>query len=162
MTDRELHHLVEDRHLFRRLYEPLRRYAAVVAGPGIDPDDLVQESLVRRLSIGPLSELEHPGAYLRRSMLNIEMNRKRSAGRRERRELLASVPVAESPGYPSDLADLAGLDPKDRVLLFLHEVEGWTYAEIGEEMGEAEPTLRGRAVTARKKLKKNLSMEDQR
>jgi DNA-directed RNA polymerase specialized sigma24 family protein len=41
-----------DARLVREIYVALRRFASVVAPPGIDPDDLVQEALARRLRIG--------------------------------------------------------------------------------------------------------------
>ena len=41
--------------IFADLYPSLRRFAAVVGSVDIDPDDLVQDALVRALRRGPLA-----------------------------------------------------------------------------------------------------------
>ena len=56
-----------DAEVFDALYPALRRFAAVVGGLEVDPDDLVQEAVARALRRGPLGELDNPGAYLRRA-----------------------------------------------------------------------------------------------
>ena len=61
----------DDDQLFARLYPSLRRFAAVVAPREIDPDDLLQEATARALRRGPLGRLDHPEAYLRRTMVNL-------------------------------------------------------------------------------------------
>ena len=66
------------------IYPPLRRFAAVVAPVDLEPDDLLQEALVSVLRSRRLSELDHPGAYLRKTVLNVAVSHNRRMGRRRR------------------------------------------------------------------------------
>ena len=70
-----------EREIIEALYQPLRRYAGVVGSVDVDPDDLVQEAFLRVLRKGPLSGLANPGAYLRRTIVNIASNERRRLGR---------------------------------------------------------------------------------
>lgn len=49
----------------------------------VEPDDLVQEALVRTLRKGPISDLDNPLAYLRTTIANLASNQRRSLGREE-------------------------------------------------------------------------------
>ena len=53
----------KDRALLDDLYPSLRRFAAVVGPAEVEPDDLVQEALLRVLERGPLGRLDNPTAY---------------------------------------------------------------------------------------------------
>lgn len=147
-----------DAEVFRSIYPLLRRFAAVTASQDVDPDDLVQEALAATLARGPLSGLDHPAAYLRRCIINLESNHRRSRSRARTRERLSGIPAIEHPIYPSDLDDLAALEPRQRAILYLFEVEGWPFARIAELLDEDEATVRRRATTARRQLK--LSIEE--
>lgn len=148
--------------VFRELYPRLRRFAAVVGAAESDPDDLVQEALARTLELDAAGSVEHLEAYLRRCVVNIESNRRRGSGRRQRREQLVADPESSgSASYPSDLADLDRLDPTDRAVLYLREVEMWSYAEIGELLGVSDSTVRGRASTARRSLRHLMTIDEE-
>jgi DNA-directed RNA polymerase specialized sigma24 family protein len=69
--------LLEESQLFEQLYPPLRRFAAVVAPREVDPDDLLQEAAARVLTKHRLTELNQPGVYLRRTMVNLASNHRR-------------------------------------------------------------------------------------
>jgi len=146
-------HADEDGRLFTELYHPLRRFAAVVGPIEVDPDDLVQEAVTRVLERHPLAELDHPGAYLRKTMLNLASNHRRRLGRL-RTAVVRIGAGAESAGdaYPSDLADLLRLPPKERAVLYLSEVEGYRFAEVGRMLGCSEVAARKRALRARRRL----------
>ncbi|MGD2103337.1 MAG: sigma factor, partial [Acidimicrobiia bacterium] len=73
-----------ERELIRQLYPALRRIAAVAGPVDVEPDDLVQEALVRTLGSRGLAELDNPLAYLRRVIVNLASNQRRSAGRRRK------------------------------------------------------------------------------
>jgi DNA-directed RNA polymerase specialized sigma24 family protein len=124
----------DDRSILEYLYPRLRRFAAVVGARDADPDDLVQEAMVRALRRGPIADLDDPTAYLRRTILNLVLNERRSAARHRRAVgrlgAHASDPVV--PSYPSDVDDLLRLAPDVRAVLFLAEVEGHSYARIGD------------------------------
>lgn len=148
-----------DRDLIRDLYPSLRRFAAIVAPPEIEPDDLVQESLYRALRVGPLDRLTHPKAYLRRAIINALSNHRRRAGR-QRAALARLVPDrAHYDTYPTDVADLLRLPPKARAVLYLRVIEDSSYAEIGAVLGCREVTARAMVSRARRRLKDLLSEE---
>ena len=150
-----------DREVIRDLYPSLCRFAAIVAPPETEPEDLVQESLYRALRRGRLVDLEHPAAYLRRAILNLVSNQARSAGRL-RRALSRMVPedgCADS--YPSDVQDLLRLPPQARAVVFMREVEGRSYAEIASAVGCREATARATAARSLRRLRELLSEEAQ-
>lgn len=150
-----------DATLFERLYPSLRRFAAVTDVDG-DPDDLVQEAVARTLRIHRLGELDDPGAYLRRTIVNLASNRRRGLARlrlavarlgRDEEER------ATAPEYDSDLSDLHRLAPDDRALLYLVVVEDRTYADAAAQLGITEQAARARASRARRRLRADLEGE---
>ncbi len=144
----------EEDELFRTLYPSLRRFAAVVGPYEVDPDDLVQDAVTRVLAKGPLTALDHPGAYLRRTILNLAKDRRRGFARW--RSAAArhgeAAPVAEDT-YPSDLSVLLGLEPGDRAVLFLAFVEGLSFEEVASSLGCTPAAARQRATRARRRLR---------
>lgn len=145
--------------LFVRLYPGLRRFAAVVGSFDVEPDDLVQEALVQALRRHPLTEYVDLGAYLRRTIVNLASNRRRSLGRR-RMALLRLRPSAEpEPDYPSDLSDLLRLPAQTRALLYLVDVEGTPFADAAAAVGCSEAAARARASRAHRKLRHDMSEE---
>jgi RNA polymerase sigma factor (sigma-70 family) len=119
----------------------------------MDPDDLLQEAVARVLRRRRLADLDQPDAYLRRTMVNLASNERRSFAR-ERRALARLGASAETGGdsYPSDINELLTLPPRERAALYLAEVEGYRYAEIGDLLGCSEAAARKRAMRARRHL----------
>jgi DNA-directed RNA polymerase specialized sigma24 family protein len=153
---------LDDGEIFAELYPSLRRFAAVVRPVEEDADDLVQEALVRTLSIGQLSDLDEPAAYLRKAILRIAANRRRSLGRR-RRWLTATATLAPTsyvPSYPSALDDLRRLDARERAVLYLSVVEGRPHREIASILGCSEEAARTRASRAMRRLRAALQDEE--
>jgi DNA-directed RNA polymerase specialized sigma24 family protein len=152
-----------DRAIVTALYPSLRRFAAVVGPIEVDPDDLVQEALYRSLRIAPLTSLDDPGAYVRRSIVRLAANERRRLGRR--RLAMARLASRDHGGgtgdaYPSDLSDLLRLEPEDRAVLWLAEVEGASYAEVAAVLGCTEGAARTKASRARRRLRDAMG-EDQ-
>jgi RNA polymerase sigma-70 factor (ECF subfamily) len=150
-----------DAVIVRELYPRLRRFAAVVGFPVVEPDDLVQEVLERTLRVSPLHVLEDPFSYLRRAIVNRAANARRSTRRQGRafaRLTRSAEPTVES--YPSDLAMLAAIAPDVRAVLYLAEVEGRPYAEIGDLLGCSETAARTRAARGRRALRSVLEAGD--
>jgi RNA polymerase sigma-70 factor (ECF subfamily) len=146
--------------LFERLYPGLRRFAAVAAPVGTDPDDLVQEAVARTLRRHQLTDLEDASAYLRRAIVNLAANQRRGLARwRVAAGRLVRSEEGAMPEYSSDLTDLLRLAPEARALLFLVEVEGHSYAEAAEALGIGEEAARARALRARRKLR--IDLEDE-
>jgi DNA-directed RNA polymerase specialized sigma24 family protein len=142
----------------RSLYEPLRRYAAVVGRYDVDPDDLVQEAFARVLS-APTAHVRDTRAYLRRTILNLAINERR----RTRRATVAYARVAADDGdadsYPSELADLMRVEPRVRGLLYLVEVEGEAIGVAADAVGMAAPAARMALTRARRRLRDELNEE---
>ena len=142
-----------DAALVSELYPGLRLFASVVAPAGEDPNDLVQEALLRTLRQGSLSRLEHPGAYLRTAIYHVAV----SARRRWAAEHNAVVQVVPTPVLPDDpwqVEELLRLPPKARAVLYLHVVEGLTYAEVGHQLGCSAASARKTASRATRRLRR--------
>jgi DNA-directed RNA polymerase specialized sigma24 family protein len=146
-----------ERELIRALYPALRRIAAVAGSVEIEPDDLVQEALVRILRKGSISDLDNPLAYLQKAIVNLASNQRRSLGRR--RKAVARLSVEESwlPSYPADIEAILDLPPRHRAILYLVEVEGVPYAEAADQLGMT--TMAARAMASRAREKARLAME---
>jgi RNA polymerase sigma-70 factor (ECF subfamily) len=149
-----------DDELFEQLYPALRRWASVTGPPGVEPDDLVQEAVARTLRHHTLSELDDPGAYLRRTIVHLAANQRRGMARWRR--AVARIDRDEegrAPEYTSDLTDLLRLPPEARALLYLVVVEGQSYAEAACVLGISEEAARTRASRARRRLRLDMQEE---
>ena len=145
--------------LFARIYPGLRRFAAASGPLECDPDDLVQEAVARTLRHHSLTDLDNPAAYLRRAIVNLASNERRSRAR-GRAAAARVMPADGLPAhYASDLADLMRLEPADRALLYLVEVEGSTYREAADAVGISEEAARARASRARRRLRVDIEGE---
>ena len=148
-----------DRDVIRDLYPSLCRFAAIVGPPETEPEDLVQESLYRVLRRGRLTDLEYPTAYLRRAILNLASNQRRTAGRLQRAVTRLGPEAGCDDSYPSDLQDLLSLPAQTRAVVFMREVEGRSFAEIAVAVGCRESTARATATRGRRRLRELLSEE---
>ena len=150
----------DDDQLFARIYPTLRRFAAVVAPRETDPDDLLQEATARALRAGPLSRLDNPEAYLRRAMVNLASNERRRLGRwRGARGRLGGEETAPT-SYPSDVSDLMALPVEARAVLWLADVEGWSFDQVAQLLGCSPDAARARASRARWTLRHLIEGQD--
>ena len=149
-----------DEDIVRDLYPGLRRFAAVVAPPDADPNDLVQEALVRTLRRGPLTGLDHPGAYLRKAVLNEAAGLRRRFVRR-RTALARLGPRPETPvEFSWDVEELLRLPPKERAVLYLNVIEGRPFDEIAGILGGSAASLRMTATRARRRLRRTFEEQE--
>jgi RNA polymerase sigma-70 factor (ECF subfamily) len=144
------------------LYPSLRRFAAIAAPSDLDPDDLLQEAMVAVLRARRLSDLDHPAAYLRKTILALAAGHSRRMGRRRfaLNRYSASADAVAAPDYPSDLADLNQLSPRERSALYLHEIEGYRFAEIATMLGCSEAAAKKAGSRARRRLAAALTAEE--
>lgn len=149
-----------DADLIRDLYPKLRRFAATVGPSEIDPDDLVQEALMKAIQHQPLSSLDHPSSYLWKVICNLAKDHHRRLGRRRHALGRLGPPENINPQYPSDLDELERLTPKARAVLYLHDVDGYRFSEIAELLGANEASLRRTASRARRSLRKAILEEE--
>ncbi len=149
-----------DDEVFRTVYEKLRRVAAVAAPPEVEPEDLLQEALVETLRRHHLADLDHPAAYMRRVIVSLASNHRRRRMPKWRAErLLIASGGKNKDHYPSDLSELMWLSPRQRAVLYLSEIEGYKFEEIGEILGCSAPAARMSATRARRRLRSVLMGE---
>lgn len=145
---------------FRRFYDetsrPLWAYLARASGSAALADDLLQEAYYRllRSRFEPASEL-HRRNYLFRIATNLLRDHFRSPRRRE----VALEEPSPSPAHGAriearrDLSRaLEGLKPRERQLLWLAHVEGYSHREVAEAMNLKPASVRLLVFRARRRL----------
>lgn len=147
-----------ERELITSLYPSLRKIAAVAGSVDVEPDDLVQEALMRTLRRGPLSDLDNALAFLQKTIVNLASNQRRSLSRR--RKALGRLFTEEGwvPSYPADIEAILDLPPRQRAILYLVEVEDVPYAEAAERLGMTTVAARAMANRARKRARAGLEV----
>jgi RNA polymerase sigma-70 factor (ECF subfamily) len=157
-----------DEEAFRLLYRrhTPRLYAVAVrlsGGRNADADDVVQEAWVR--AARRLSSFEWRSAlptWLTSIVVRCGLERLR-ARRPDRNVPLDAVAAsmavrATDPAVALDLeAAIASLPDGYRVAVVLHDIEGWSHAEIARTLGIAEGTARSQLFHARRQLRATLS-----
>ncbi len=131
----------------------------MVGSVDVEPDDLVQEALIRTLQKGPISDLNNPLAFLRKTIVNLASNQRRSLGRRRKALSRLSTEEGWMPSYPTDIEALLDLHPRQRAILYLVEVEDVPYAEAAEQLGMTTEAARAMATRARKKARAALEVQ---
>jgi len=147
-----------ERELITSLYPSLRKIAAVAGSFDVEPDDLVQEALIRVLRKGPISDLDNPLAFLRKTIVNLASNQRRSLGRKRIALGRLSIEEGWSPSYPADIEAILDLPPRHRAILYLVEVEDVPYAEAAEQLGMTTAAARAMANRARKRARAALGV----
>ncbi len=142
-----------EREIIESLYGPLRRYAGAVGSADVEPDDLVQEAFLQVLRRDSLRELTNPGAYLRRTIVNLASNERRRLGRLRRALPRLAEEEEVEDVVASNVDELLALAPRARAVLFLSAVEGYSFQDVGEMVGVSEAAARKIASRARRKLR---------
>jgi RNA polymerase sigma-70 factor (ECF subfamily) len=155
-----------DEETFRLFYQqtarPLWSYLARIAGDRRHADDLLQETYYRFLRASATFESdEHRQRYLFRIATNLSRDFRRRA---DTRAVMVSVEDSEvgvdprqdgeaSPESRLDVARaLTQLRPRERSLLMLAYVQGWSHAEIAQSLGLKTASLKAMLWRARRKL----------
>jgi RNA polymerase sigma-70 factor (ECF subfamily) len=154
-------------------YETLYRTAYRLTRSVHDAEDMAQEVCIRAFPrLGELEGLEYPRGWLLKVLYNLYVD---STRRYERLHVVSSETVAlgerssDEPG-PPELAERSFeqqrldrawqfLDRDQRLLLALHDVEGYTLQELMTMTGQKEGTLKSRLHRARVRLGKLLQRE---
>ncbi|MCP3977135.1 MAG: sigma-70 family RNA polymerase sigma factor [bacterium] len=153
-----------DAAIVRELYPTLRRFAGVVAPWHMDPDDVLHGSLVKVLQTPRFDRIDDPAAYLRRAIVNhVRSELRRSKTQRAALTRLSASETHQAPtSFPSDVAELMRLRPTERAVLFLHDVERYSFSEVAEMVGISAGHARMVASRARRRLRAELLEEDGR
>lgn len=142
----------------RALYEPLRRFAAVVGRWDVDPDDLVQDAYTKVLRRSQ-AEIRDLGPYLRKTIANLASDGRRRDRRAESARQRLGTSAAATDDYPSDLDDLMRLPQRVRALLYLVEIERCPIASAADVVGISGANARVALMRARRRLRSELDAE---
>ena len=166
---------------FERLVRPhfdrLHRLAWRLAGAKAEAEDLFQELLVKAFSkLDDLVEVDEPGAWLCRVMYNLFIDERRRFARRriqtvEESQLagngLEGLPGGDDPARDSERLEkirrldraLAQLSDEHRVVVLLHDSEGYKLEEIQSLIDVPIGTIKSRLHRARARLREILAAD---
>lgn len=168
-------------HAFERLVRPhfdrLYRLAWRLAGSKAEAEDLFQELLLKAYGLlDQLAHIDQPGPWLGRILYNLFIDERRRFTRRRMQlvgegELpgdgLAGLPGPADPALDSQRWEtirrldraLAMLSTEHRVVVLLHDTEGYTMEEIQELTGVPLGTVKSRLHRARAQLREILEKD---
>lgn len=152
--------------LVRRYYRAAFAVALGVLGNRHDAEDVVQDAFVK--AVERLEDCREPSRFVQWMMMivrNRALSHRTYRKIRETSELLPEI--AEAPDSPymdaarSELADtlqkaLATLSETQRQIVLLHDMDGWTHADIADSLEITEVRSRQHLFVARKLLRERL------
>jgi len=159
------------RQLFRKYAARIYRHVARILGPDdSDIEDVVQQVFIAALEgVDGFDGRSAVSTWLYGIATRRALDASRSRWRRRRWTKLAQFMVFKSTENEPERslaarteaeALLAKLAPEQRTVFLLHEVEGYTFAEISNSTGIGISTLHGRLTAARAKLNKLIRGEE--
>lgn len=158
--------------LIRQHYDALYRSAYRLTRSTVDAEDLVQEVCVRAFPrLGEIENLDQPRGWLLRVLYRLFIDQKRRYERKHVRAIGDEEEFVSGEPSPAEEADRAlsrwrvedawrYLNEEQRLLLALHDVEGYTLVEIQSLTGLKEGTIKSRLHRARVRLGRLLQRED--
>ncbi|MEE8426932.1 MAG: RNA polymerase sigma factor [Woeseiaceae bacterium] len=171
----------DNKLVFERLVRPhfdrLFRLAWRLAGSKADAEDLFQELLIK--AFGKLDELvniDQPGPWLCRVMYNLYVDDRRRFARQRIHTVeeghlpgdgLAGLPGSDDPVYNNQRIEqlqrldkaLAQLSDEHRLVVLLHDTEGYKLTEIQDLTGVPVGTVKSRLHRARARLRDILTAD---
>jgi RNA polymerase sigma factor (sigma-70 family) len=159
---------VEDAIAFETFFEreavSLFRRMCLVTGDRHEAEEVVQDAFVALLERWDrVSRLDDPVGYLYRSAFNHWKKRSRRVARRVR-ELAGVAPTTDEFGVIEDRSRidqaLASLTPRQRAVIVLTEMIGYTSAEAGRILGVRDVTVRALASQGRATMRNVLGERD--
>src|SRR5688572_5074800 len=130
----------------------------------VDAQDLVQEACVRAYArLDAVEAVEHPRGWLLRVLYRLFIDMRRRYERRNVRAIDENEEFVSGEPGPPEAAERAldrwrieeawrHLNPEQRLLLVLHDVEGYSLAEIKSLTGLKDGTIKSRLHRARVRL----------
>jgi len=161
-----------DVRAFERLYQ---RHAGrvhgvirrLLGGAQARTEELVQDTFVRAWQrLDSFRSESRFSTWLHRlavntALMDLRANRSRPEGRLDPDSDAWDGEHEESPGLRLDLERaVAGLPPRARAVLVLHDIEGWQHQEIGTELGMAVGTSKAQLHRARALLRQRLEVKE--
>jgi len=160
--------------LLRPHFDRLYRLAWRLCGQKAEAEDLFQELLIKAFGkLDDLVKIDEPGSWLCRMMYNLFIDERRRFARRrmltvEEGELagdgLAGLPGAQSPALDHERHErllaldtaLRQLSDEHRIVVLLHDTEGYKLSEIQNLTGIPVGTVKSRLHRARARLREIL------
>jgi RNA polymerase sigma-70 factor (ECF subfamily) len=157
--------------LYRIFETPVYTLARRITGSNDEAGEILQETFLEVIrSLRRLRSDSAAGAWVRRIAMSKTLMRLRATSGRRRRELRESDDPSGSgiaiedrdqpPHRPEDRIDLeralSELPATSRAVVWLHDVEGLTHAEIGELMGRSTSFSKSQLARAHSKLRDRL------
>ena len=167
------HNLAFER-LVRPHFDRLYRFAWRLTGAKAEAEDLFQELLIKAFGkLDDLLEIDEPGSWLCRVMYNLFIDQQRRFARRRMHTIdegqlvgdgLEGMPGLDDPVRNNERLQklkrldkaLAQLSNEHRVVVLLHDTEGYKLAEIQELTGIPVGTVKSRLHRARARLREIL------
>jgi len=163
--------------LVRPHFERLYRLAFRLTGSKTEAEDLFQELLIKAFAkLDDLADIEEPGSWLSRVMYNLFVDRHRRFAR-QRMHLVdeGHLPGEGLAGFAGDDNPVANnerlqqfqqldsalqqLSEEHRIVVLLHDTEGYKLNEIQELTGTPVGTIKSRLHRARARLREILSAD---
>lgn len=151
---------------YRRELGPMVALADSYTGDRDAAVDIAQEALLRVYRAWPtLQTLDKPGAWLRRVVINLAIDRRRARDRERRALQRMTAPL------PAELPDpvsarfwsaVRELPDTQRAAVTLHYLEDMAVAEIAEVLEVSAGTVKSALFRARKTLAETLQAEEVR
>jgi RNA polymerase sigma-70 factor (ECF subfamily) len=172
---------VEQNLAFERLVRPhfdrLYRLAWRLTGAKAEAEDLFQELLIKAFGkLDDLVEIDEPGPWLCRVMYNLFIDEQRRFARRRMHTVeegqlagdgLEAFPGTDDPVYDNERLQslkrlhkaLAQISDEHRLVVLLHDSEGYKLTEIQELTGVPVGTVKSRLHRARARLREILTSD---
>jgi len=163
--------------LVRPHFERLFRLAWRLCGSKAEAEDLFQELLIKAFGkLDDLVSIEEPGSWLSRVMYNLFIDERRRFARRRMHTVeegdmqgdgIAGLPGSEDPARDHERLQrmlaldkaLSQLSDEHRLIVLLHDTEGYKLKEIHELMDLPIGTIKSRLHRARARLREILSAD---
>tara|TARA_R110002096_G_scaffold29497_12_gene88783 strand:+ start:21991 stop:22533 length:543 start_codon:yes stop_codon:yes gene_type:complete len=163
--------------LVRPHFERLYRLAWRLAGQKAEAEDLFQELLIKAYGkLDDLVRIDEPGSWLARMMYNLFIDERRRFARHRMRTVdegalsddgIAGFPASDDPVHDQQRLErikmldkaLAQLSDEHRVIVLLHDTEGYKLTEIQKLMGIPVGTVKSRLHRARARLREILQAD---
>jgi len=171
----------ENNQTFERLVQPhfdrLYRLAWRLTGSKPEAEDLFQELLIKAFGkLDDIVRIEEPGSWLCRVMYNLFIDEQRRFKRRRMMtveegqlpgEGIAGLPGPGDPDYDNQRSErirsldaaLQQLSDEHRIVVLLHDTEGYKMTEIQELIGIPVGTVKSRLHRARARLREILTAD---
>ncbi len=161
--------------LVRPHFDRLYRLAWRLTGQKAEAEDLFQELLIKAYGkLDDLVKIDEPGSWLSRIMYNLFIDERRRFARRrmhtvEEGEMsgdgLAGLPGTDNPAWDHERLEraerldsaLSKLSDEHRIIVLLHDTEGYKLTEIQDLIGIPVGTVKSRLHRARGRLREILT-----